>query len=216
MSTETEHANPNTGNTMKDIILWRNKKQSFSAFLVATATWVVLEVYQFNFLTIASWAAMAVVSLFFIWGNLCRLFGKERPSLSEFEIPDQSAQRAAISVKIWVETGVRWLFRVGAESEWYEFAGVIGALWVLSILGGWFDFVTILYASVVGGLSVPWVYVKYEERIKRWRDEIRMGGNRVVEKFNERVVRKVKDKVVGGGTAAIVVEKKEDKEDKKE
>ena len=61
---------------MRDIIHWRHKKQSLVVLLVSTAIWVLLEVYQFNFLTVLSWLAMFIVISFFLWANLLRLFGK--------------------------------------------------------------------------------------------------------------------------------------------
>lgn len=44
--------------------------------LAATGSYVLLEVYKFNLVTLVSWAAMVVVSLLFIWGNIHRILGK--------------------------------------------------------------------------------------------------------------------------------------------
>ena len=60
----------------RDILLWRRKKMSVMVFFISTATWVLMEVYQFNSITIVCWVGMAVVTSLFIWGNMCRLLGK--------------------------------------------------------------------------------------------------------------------------------------------
>lgn len=62
--------------TVRDILLWRRKKLSLLVLIAATAAWVLLDVYEFNFITIASWATMVIISLLFLYGNLVRLFGK--------------------------------------------------------------------------------------------------------------------------------------------
>ncbi|KAK9948803.1 hypothetical protein M0R45_004365 [Rubus argutus] len=70
-----------TSDTLRDIFLWKKKKQSVLVLLIATATWVLLEVYHFNFLTVFSWAAMFIVTSLFLWGNMLRIFKKEPPNL---------------------------------------------------------------------------------------------------------------------------------------
>lgn len=61
---------------MRDTFLWRRKKLSLMVLVMATATWVVMEVYQFNFVTLASWASIFVVTSLFLWGTALRLLGK--------------------------------------------------------------------------------------------------------------------------------------------
>ncbi|KAE9466860.1 hypothetical protein C3L33_01205, partial [Rhododendron williamsianum] len=63
-------------NIARDVVLWRRKKLSISVLLVATAIWVLLDVYEFNFLTLISWAGMVVVTSAFLWGNILRLLNK--------------------------------------------------------------------------------------------------------------------------------------------
>jgi hypothetical protein len=61
---------------MKDIVLWRRKKLSTMIIIAATVTWVLMEVYQFNFLTLISWLNIFVVASIFIYSNMLSLLGK--------------------------------------------------------------------------------------------------------------------------------------------
>jgi len=61
---------------MKDIILWRRKKLSTIVLIAATATWVLMEVYQFNFLTLISWLTIFLVTSIFLYSNMLKLLGK--------------------------------------------------------------------------------------------------------------------------------------------
>ncbi|KAF7112876.1 hypothetical protein RHSIM_RhsimUnG0183100 [Rhododendron simsii] len=63
-------------NIVRDVGLWRRKKLSISVLLVATAIWVLLDVYEFNFLTLISWAGMVIATSAFLWGNILRLLNK--------------------------------------------------------------------------------------------------------------------------------------------
>lgn len=62
--------------TLEDIYLWRRKKLAFSVLFVSTATWILINIYGFSSITIVSWAAMAIVSIVFLWGSLLRLLSK--------------------------------------------------------------------------------------------------------------------------------------------
>lgn len=50
-----------------------------------------------------------------------------------------------------MEETVRWMFRVGAESEWFVFARTVIGFWILSQIGNLLDFHTFL----IIGKSVP-------------------------------------------------------------
>jgi len=73
------------GNDMlKDIVLRRRRKKlsTILTLVAATATWVLMEVYQFNFLTLISWLTIFVVTSIFLYSNMLTLFGKSAPSPS--------------------------------------------------------------------------------------------------------------------------------------
>ncbi|KFK32722.1 hypothetical protein AALP_AA6G280300 [Arabis alpina] len=74
---------------VEDIYLWRRKKLAFSILSVSTATWVLLNIYGFNYITIVSWIAMAMISTVFLWGNLLRLLSKVEPDLSGLEVSEE-------------------------------------------------------------------------------------------------------------------------------
>ncbi|KAF9611422.1 hypothetical protein IFM89_032091 [Coptis chinensis] len=182
-------------NIVRDIMLWRKKRVSASILAIATATWVALEVYQFNFLTIASWASMAIVVLLFFWGNLARLLGRQEPNVPDFIASEQTTLKTAHTLKGLLEDTLRWMVRKGVTSEWYEFVGIVAALYVLSKIGSWFDLLTLLYIGVVMGLTVPLIYEKYEDKIKGTWERMKVQCRRLHTKFDEKVLTKMKQKV---------------------
>ncbi|KAI9391065.1 hypothetical protein POPTR_007G038500v4 [Populus trichocarpa] len=144
MSTSSK-SSPVSYDTVRDVFLWRRKKLSLLVLLVSTATWVSLDVYQFNLITVASWAAMFAVTSLFLYGNIARFLRKEEPDLSGLEISEQTAIEAARSVRQSIEEGVRWMCHVSAERELFLFARVVAALWLLSYVGSFWDSLSLLY-----------------------------------------------------------------------
>ncbi|CAJ2670526.1 unnamed protein product [Trifolium pratense] len=93
---------------MKDIVLWKRKKLSTMIIVTATVTWVLMEVYQFNFLTLMSWLAIFVVASIFIYSNMLKLLGKEPQNLLRLELKEETAVRMAKTVRAWMEKSIKY------------------------------------------------------------------------------------------------------------
>ncbi|KAM1261998.1 hypothetical protein ACFX13_027883 [Malus domestica] len=184
--------------TVRDILLWRKKKQSFLVLLTATATWILLDVYQFNFLTVISYVAMFIVTSLFLSGNLLRLLGKEPSDLSRVGITEKSALEMGNTIRAWVEEGIRWMFQVAAEREWFVFVGTVSGLWLLSRVARCVDLLTLLYIGIVMGMTVPAMYVKYEDKIGRSEEKLKAQLKRYYDTLDEKVVKKIQNKVTVG------------------
>lgn len=182
---------------VRDVYEWKRKDLSLLLLAVATAIYVVLEVYHFNFIPLLSYAAIFIFTSAFIWENLLRLFRKEGPSMPRVEIPEESIRGIAYSTKVSGEEMVRWMFRVGAEKEWVVFAGTVIALWLISVIGTYIDFLTFLYVGTVVAMTAPVFYKRYEDKIKEYFWRVREQGNWVYAMVDDKVIRKIKDKRVG-------------------
>ena len=74
-----------------------------------------------------------------MWGS------REPPDLSRLEIREESAMRFGMTLHAWSEEGIKWMFKVGAESDVFSFALTVGGLWLLSQVGHYFDLLSFLY-----------------------------------------------------------------------
>ncbi|CAI9752827.1 unnamed protein product [Fraxinus pennsylvanica] len=169
----------NKSDFARDLIFWRNKRLNILVLLVATATWVVLDIYGYNFITVASWVAMALVSFTFLWGNIHKLLVKKSPDLSGMEISEETAVESAKLLREQVEKCVRLMFQVGAEKEGFVFTGVVACLYALSLIGNCFDLLILCYIGAIGGLTVPVTSVKYEHKIKEYGERLKMKLQRL-------------------------------------
>ena len=71
---------------------------------------------------------------------------REPPNLSAgMEIREETAVEMANELRWWMEEGIRWKFRVGAEGDWFVFTGNVAALWLVSKLATFCDLLTFLY-----------------------------------------------------------------------
>lgn len=61
---------------VNDIALWKRKKISGSLLASSTATWLLQQVYEYNFLTIVSWVAIFAITALFIWRYVNRFLDR--------------------------------------------------------------------------------------------------------------------------------------------
>ncbi|WVZ10481.1 hypothetical protein V8G54_015011 [Vigna mungo] len=180
---------------VKDVVLWRRKKLNAIVIVVATASWVLMEVFQFNFLTVISWVAMLVVASTFLYANMLRLLGKERPNLLRLELSEETTRRIAKEVRAWFEKITRWLVLVSVRKEWPVFVGVVAALWSLSYIGRCMDLLTVVYIGVLVGMAIPLTYVKNEDKIKRFGEWLREKYKRCYVIIDEKTIHKIKSRI---------------------
>ena len=65
-----------TTDILSEIVLWRRKQLNVGILVAATATWIVMDVYHYSFITLLSWVAIALLSCLFFWGSIHRFLKK--------------------------------------------------------------------------------------------------------------------------------------------
>ncbi|PNY15959.1 seed maturation protein [Trifolium pratense] len=181
---------------MKDIVLWKRKKLSTMIIVTATVTWVLMEVYQFNFLTLMSWLAIFVVASIFIYSNMLKLLGKEPQNLLRLELKEETAVRMAKTVRAWMEKSIKWFFIVSTKEDWPVFVGVMARLLTISYVGNCMDFLTFIYIGILAGMTLPLTYNKNEDKIKRFMDWLREKYKRFYEIIDEKAIKKIKNRIL--------------------
>ncbi|AES94781.1 hypothetical protein MtrunA17_Chr5g0402811 [Medicago truncatula] len=181
---------------MNDIVLWRRKKLSAIVLIVATSSWMLLEVCQFNFLTLISWLAIFVVTSIFLYSNMLTFFGKEPPNLLRLELKEETATRMAKTVRAWIEKSIRWLFVVSIKEDWPVFVGVMVRLLAISYVGTCMDFLTFIYIGILTGMTLPITYMKNEDKIKRCMEWLREKYKKSYEIIDEKAINKFKSRIL--------------------
>ena len=80
--------------------------------------------------------------------------------MSGLEISEKSAIEMANSIRTWIEEGIRWMFRVSAEREWFVFARTVAGLLLLSYVGIFSDLLTLLYIGNLLKRNLKNMYIR--------------------------------------------------------
>ncbi|WRX08548.1 Reticulon - like 1 [Theobroma cacao] len=178
---------------VNDIALWKRKKLSGTLLFSSTATWLLQQVYQYNFITIASWVAIFIVTSLFIWRNgsmETTLFNlREEATKSRLEnIREKVAMEVANACRELTDQIIGWIFHAtDVEGEWFVFPQTVALLLIFSCVGSFFDLPT-LCKGVMMGTTVPPMVAKHGDKMKTFGNMVRMQSGRVCEMVLELLI----------------------------
>eukprot|EP00262_Sarcandra_glabra_P020254 TRINITY_DN7982_c0_g1_i1.p1 TRINITY_DN7982_c0_g1~~TRINITY_DN7982_c0_g1_i1.p1 ORF type:complete len:253 (-),score=38.67 TRINITY_DN7982_c0_g1_i1:470-1228(-) len=153
------------GGKPADIFLWRNKKISGGVLGGATAIWVLFELLEYNLLTLVCHCLILSLALLFLWSNATTFINKSPPRIPDLSIPEDVVVSVAKSLRFEINRAFHALRDIASGRDLRKFLAVIAGLWVLSIVGSCFNFLTLFYIVLVSLFTVPVIYEKYEDKI---------------------------------------------------
>ncbi|KAH7677624.1 Reticulon domain-containing protein [Dioscorea alata] len=130
------------GGKSADIVLWRNKQLSASILAGVTVLWLLFECMGYHLLAFVSHSLILALAVSFIWSNAAAF-------LNRYEINE------AFATYQYVASG----------KDLKKFLMVIAGLWIVSVVGSWFSFLTLSYIVFVLLYTLPALYEKYEDQV---------------------------------------------------
>jgi len=153
------------GGKPADLVLWRNKKISGGVLAGATAIWLLFEVLEYHLLTLLGHLLILSLATLFLWSNACTFINKSPPNIPEVKIPEDLIVNIALSLRYEINRGFSTLREIGHGRDLKKFLIVVAGLWVLSVLGSSFSFLTLSYIVFVVLYTVPVLYEKYDDKV---------------------------------------------------
>ncbi|KAK6117670.1 hypothetical protein DH2020_048587 [Rehmannia glutinosa] len=174
-----------------DIFLWRDKKVSAGVLGVATANWVLFELLEYHLLTLVCHILILGLAIIFLWSNASTFINKSPPKIPNVVIPEDIVLGVASSLRIEINRALAILRDVASGRDLKKFLAIIAGLWVLSVLGSCFNFLTLFYICFVLLLSVPVLYEKYEDQIDSFAEKAEAELKKQYVVFNAKVLSKI-------------------------
>ncbi|EAY92056.1 hypothetical protein OsI_13754 [Oryza sativa Indica Group] len=153
------------GGKPADVLLWRNKKISSSVLALATAIWVFFEWLDYHFLTIVSFALVLGMVVQFVWSNFSSALSGSPSKVPRVELPEELFVNIAVAVGTQVNKFLSFLQDVSCERNLKHFVLAIVGLWAAAVIGGWCNFLTVIYIGFVSAHTLPVLYEKYEDQV---------------------------------------------------
>ncbi|OVA17698.1 Reticulon [Macleaya cordata] len=153
------------GGFLADVILWRRQNLTAGILLVTLAAWVVFEKSRYTLLSLVSSVLLLLIAIFFVWAKSAAILNRPPPPLPELYLSEEVVNEAAAIIRSHVNAlcSVSLDIALGKDSK--LFFRVAASLGLISVIGGWTDFLTLGYTSLLIVLTVPALYEKYEDQI---------------------------------------------------
>ncbi|XP_008788043.2 reticulon-like protein B6 isoform X3 [Phoenix dactylifera] len=179
------------GGKPADIILWRNKQMSASILASATVLWLLFECIGYHFLTFICHSLIFFLVVLFLWSNAASFINRSPPNFPEVILPEDLFLSIAHSVKHKINETFAIFRYVASGKDLKKFLMVITGLWVLSIIGSWFSFLTFFYIVFVLLYSLPALYEKYEDQVDAAAEKAAIKMNKQYAVLDEKLLCKI-------------------------
>ncbi|XP_075496587.1 reticulon-like protein B5 [Primulina tabacum] len=179
------------GGKPADIFLWRDKKISAGVLGVATTIWVLFELLEYHLLTLVCHILILGLTLLFLWANASTFINKSPPKMPEVILPEDIVLGVASALRLEFNTSVAILRDIASGKDLKKFLAVIAGLWVLSVIGSCFNFLTLFYILFVLLHTVPLFYEKYADQIDTFAEKAEAELKKQYAVFNAQVLSKI-------------------------
>ncbi|KAJ4728198.1 Reticulon-like protein [Melia azedarach] len=179
------------GGKPADVFLWRNKKISAGVLGGATAIWVLFELIEYHLLPLVCHILILALATLFLWSNAHTFIHKSPPRIPEVHLPEEPFLQVASALTIEFNQAFAVLRSIASGRDLKMFLIVIAALWVLSVVGSWCNFLTLFYIVFVLLHTVPVLYEKYEDKIDPLAEKATIEIKKQYAVFDAKVLSKI-------------------------
>uniref|UniRef100_A0A1D1Z8G3 Reticulon-like protein n=1 Tax=Anthurium amnicola TaxID=1678845 RepID=A0A1D1Z8G3_9ARAE len=151
-----------------DVILWKRRRMSFGVVAVATAAWLLVEWSGLSFLSISSDVLLILIVIQFIRANFAVLLNKQLQPLPELVLSEEMVNNTAASFRVKINSMLLMAHDITLGKDFRLFFKVVVCLWLLSVIGSFFSFLTLAYIGIIVSITMPALYNKYEEHVDRY------------------------------------------------
>ncbi|XP_057425002.1 reticulon-like protein B1 [Lotus japonicus] len=148
-----------------DILLWRSKRSTATVLGAGTALWIFFELLEYHLITFVCHLSILSLAGLFLWSNASVFIHKSPLHIPHIAIPEDCALQVASAIRVEINQAFVVLRQIGTGRDIKKFLSVIGILWVVSVVGNWFNFLTLFYIFFVSLFTLPLIYEKYEDQV---------------------------------------------------
>ncbi|ESW15480.1 hypothetical protein PHAVU_007G075900 [Phaseolus vulgaris] len=153
------------GGKPADILLWRNRRSTGIALGAGTAFWFFFEMMGYHLITFICHLLIMSLAALFLWSNASVFIHKSPLHIPQVVIPEECVLEAASAIRAEVNRAFVVLREIGTGRDLKKFLSVIAVLWVISVIGSWFNFLTLFYLFYLSLFTLPLLYEKNEDQV---------------------------------------------------
>ncbi|XWS37629.1 hypothetical protein CRYUN_Cryun19dG0061200 [Craigia yunnanensis] len=179
------------GGKVADVLLWRNRNVSAALLIGVAAIWFLFEVVEYNFVTLLCHICITTMLVIFIWCMTAEYFGWNRPKIPEL-LSDERAVREVVSNFHWRFNQYLLKFlHIAGGNDPVQFFLVIISLYIISVIGSYFDVVDLLFIGFLFMETLPYLYSRYDSEVDYHAGKMTRKISKMYQRFDSRVLNKI-------------------------
>ncbi|XP_073158481.1 reticulon-like protein B5 [Henckelia pumila] len=179
------------GGIPADVILWRNKQISGALLAGSTVIWLLFERIGYHLIPFVCHSLIFTLATLFLWSNLSFFVKKSAFEFPEMSLPEELCESIALLIRDRCNKAFSIFREVALGKDLKKFLYTILGLWLVSVIGGWFDFLTLVYMMFVMLLTMPLFYEKNEDQVDSYARKATAKLKRQYSSLDEKVLQKL-------------------------
>ncbi|KAL1221630.1 Reticulon-like protein B9 [Cardamine amara subsp. amara] len=179
------------GGKVADILLWREPKIAATLVIGVSLLWFLMEVVEYNFITLICHASMSSMLLFFIWSTVSDFLNWERPIMPELVLDESSFKELSRSFYVRFNQILSKLLDIAYGRDPPLFFLTTISLYILSIIGTYFNFVNLLFIGFVSMQTLPVLYELNEDDVDRVASKLMRKMRKLYRNVDSNVLSKI-------------------------
>ncbi|XP_027364147.1 reticulon-like protein B1 [Abrus precatorius] len=159
------------GGKPADILLWRNKRTTGIVLGAGTAFWFFFELMDYHLITFVCHLLILTLAALFLWSNASVFIHKSPLQIPHVAIPEECLLQTVSALRTEINRAFVLLREIGTGRDLRKFLRVVAGLWVISVVGSWFNFLTLFYLFYLSLFTLPLVYEKYEDQVDAFAEK---------------------------------------------
>ncbi|XP_010252078.1 PREDICTED: reticulon-like protein B16 isoform X2 [Nelumbo nucifera] len=176
------------GGKAADVILWKRRHVSFGVIIVSTVAWLLFEQSGLSFLSICSDIFLILIVIQFLRANFAVLRNKQLQPLPELVLSEEMVNNAAASFRVKINNVLLMAHDITLGKDFRLFFKVVVCLWLLSVIGGFFSFFTLVYIGTIISITVPVLYNRYEDHVDKYAGVVHQKFSKHYRVVDENIV----------------------------
>ncbi|KAL3616256.1 hypothetical protein CASFOL_039646 [Castilleja foliolosa] len=174
-----------------DVILWRNKQISAALLAGSTVIWLLFEWIGYRLIPFICHSLIFSLATLFLWSNLSFFVNKSPINFPEISLPEDICKMIALTLTDRCNKAIHFFWKIASGKDVKKFLSTVLGLWIISIVGSWFDFLTIVYMMFVMILTMPSLYEKHEDQVDNYAQKAKAKLKRQYSQLDEKVLQKL-------------------------
>lgn len=156
------------GGRAADVLLWKQRHVSLGVIVVATVSWLVFEHSGLSSLSVSSDILLILTVVLFLRANYAAFRNRQPQTLPELVVSEDMVTSTAASFRAKINHMLLMAHDITLGKDFSLFFKVVICLWLLSVIGSYFSFFTLVYIGTIVSITVPALYSRFKEPVDRY------------------------------------------------